>query len=132
MTSTPKTPAKVNEGLDGIIAGESAISTVGLGMGLNYRGYNIYDLAKHCIFEEVVHLLLFGKLPTQDELSALLSRMSKMRTVPEILKKMLELLPKTSNCMDVMRTISSILGILEPESKHGLSQQPITISSTSL
>ena len=85
-------------------------------MGLNYRGYNIYDLAKNCIFEEVVHLLLFEKLPTQAELEALMARMGRMRTLPEPLKKVLEALPKTSNCMDVMRTISSVLGILEPES----------------
>ena len=74
--------AKSNEGLDGIIAGDSAISTVGLGMGLNYRGYNIYDLAKHCIFEEVLHLLLYNKLPTKEELSSLQTRMSRMRGVP--------------------------------------------------
>ena len=42
--------------------------------------------------------------------------MSRMRGVPEVLRKVLEQLPKTSNCMDVMRTISSVLGILEPES----------------
>ena len=53
------------KGLAGIVAGDSAISTVGLGVGLNYRGYNIEDLAKNCIFEEVVHLLLFGTLPTK-------------------------------------------------------------------
>lgn len=39
-----------------------------------------------------------------------------MRGVPTILKKVLELLPKESNCMDIMRTISSVMGILEPES----------------
>ena len=51
MASKTQTPPKTGEGLEGIIAGESAISTVGLGLGLNYRGYNIMDLAKHCIFE---------------------------------------------------------------------------------
>jgi len=40
-----------------------------------------------------------------------------MRGVPTTLKKVLELLPKDSNCMDIMRTISSVMGILEPESK---------------
>lgn len=51
-------------------------------MGLNYRGYNIHDLAKHCTFEEVVHLLLFEKLPTREELDALKARMGRMRTLP--------------------------------------------------
>lgn len=58
-----------SKGLAGIVAGDSAISTVGLGVGLNYRGYNIEDLAKNCIFEEVAHLLLFGNLPTKAELA---------------------------------------------------------------
>jgi citrate synthase len=55
-------------GLAGVIAGESAISTVGLGVGLNYRGYSIEDLSENCIFEEVLHLLIFKHLPTQEEL----------------------------------------------------------------
>jgi 2-methylcitrate synthase len=57
-----KKPAQ-GSGLAGIIAGDSKISTVGIGMGLNYRGYDIIDLAKNCIFEEVAYLLLFEKLP---------------------------------------------------------------------
>ncbi len=36
-------PKKVDTGLAGLVAGTSAICTVGLGNGLNYRGYNIND-----------------------------------------------------------------------------------------
>jgi 2-methylcitrate synthase len=117
MTSKPNEAAKSNEGLDGIVAGESAISTVGIGLGLNYRGYNIVDLAKQCIFEEVIHLLLFGTLPTEQQLTALRERISKLRTLPLVLVRVLEALPRESNCMDVMRTISSVLGIVEPETE---------------
>ncbi len=35
----------MSKGLANIIAGESSISTVGLGTGLNYRGFNVSDLA---------------------------------------------------------------------------------------
>lgn len=52
-----------NSGLAGMVAGDSAISTVGIGLGLNYRGYDIIDLSKNCIFEEVAYLILFGSLP---------------------------------------------------------------------
>ena len=56
-------------GLAGITAGETAICTVGKeGLGLSYRGYDIYDLAEHATFEEVAYLLLYKKLPTQNEL----------------------------------------------------------------
>ena len=40
-------------GLAGVIAGETAIATVGKGHGLSYRGYDIYDLADNALFEEV-------------------------------------------------------------------------------
>ncbi len=40
------------------------------GNDLHYRGYDILDLARHCEFEEVAHLLIHGKLPNRDELQA--------------------------------------------------------------
>jgi 2-methylcitrate synthase len=58
-------------------------------MGLNYRGYSIEDLANNCIFEEVIHLLIFGKLPTKDQLEALRKRINSMRSLPENLRKIL-------------------------------------------
>jgi 2-methylcitrate synthase len=83
-----------------------------LGNGLNYRGYSIQDLAQNCIFEEVLYLLIFKKLPTADELAAVRKRIASMRGIPDSLKKILELIPANSNAMDVMRTISSLLGII--------------------
>ena len=35
---------------------------------LLYRGYNIHDLAEKSTFEEVIYLLLYGRLPAQQEL----------------------------------------------------------------
>ena len=69
-TSTPTPKTQDSKGLAGITAGDSKISTVGTGTGLNYRGYNIIDLAAHSTFEEVFYLLLFERLPLQDELTA--------------------------------------------------------------
>jgi 2-methylcitrate synthase len=63
-----------------------------------------------------MYLLLFGHLPTSEQLETIKARVASKRTLPEILKKVLELLPSNSNSMDVMRTISSMMGILEPES----------------
>ena len=53
-------------GLEGVIAGETAISTVT--GGLSYRGYSIEELARHGTFEEVAYLLLYGELPKPSEL----------------------------------------------------------------
>jgi 2-methylcitrate synthase len=67
MSTSEQKPKKKKEqdgkGLAGIVAGDSKICTVGAGLGLNYRGYNIDDLARHSTFEEVFYLLLFERLP---------------------------------------------------------------------
>jgi len=103
-------------GLAGVIAGESAIAMVGMaGKGLNYRGYSIDDLAAHATFEEVAYLLIYGQLPTRTELATYVNKLMGLRTLPEVLKKVLKLIPKTTHPMDVLRTGCSMLGTLEPE-----------------
>lgn len=104
-------------GLAGVVAGESAICTVGLGNGLNYRGYNIIDLCDKCsCFEEVAYLLMRGKLPSQSELTAYLTRLgSYKQAIPHELILVMEKLPRTAAAMDVARTACSLLGCLRPE-----------------
>src|SRR5438128_1271090 len=53
-------------GLEGVIAGETAISTVE--GGLRYRGYPVTELADRCTFDEVAYLLLYEELPSQKQL----------------------------------------------------------------
>jgi len=106
-------------GLEGIVVGDTAISTVGKeGHGLTYRGYSIDDLAKYASFEEVAYLLLYGKLPTAVELQAYLKKLASMRALPPALKTVLELMPASAQPMDVLRTGCSMLGTLEPESQQ--------------
>lgn len=103
-------------GLAGVVAGQSAIATVGLaGKGLNYRGYSIDDLAEHASFEEVAYLLHYGVLPTQTELSEYMTKLVGLRTLPESLKAVLRMIPKNTHPMDVLRTGCSFLGNIEPE-----------------
>lgn len=103
-------------GLEGVIAGETAISTVGKkGRGLTYRGYSISDLATHATFEEVAHLLIRGWLPARQELAAYRKRLISMRGLPLALQVLLEQLPATAHPMEVLRTGCSALGAMEPE-----------------
>lgn len=103
-------------GLRGQIAGKTALSTVGkTGSGLTYRGYDVKDLAAHCEFEEVAHLILKGELPNQAELAAYKQRLKAMRNLPQALKEVLERIPASAHPMDVMRTGCSMLGNLETE-----------------
>jgi 2-methylcitrate synthase len=111
--------AKIATGLAGVTAGETAISSVGKeGMGLNYRGYSIYELAEHASFEEVAYLLIRGKLPTQQQLKQYEKTLFSLRTLPEQVKVVLELTPANAQPMDVLRTGCSVLGTLEQESSE--------------
>lgn len=115
MAAPTEKVAKKVGGLAGISAGESAICTCGTGHGLNYRGYDIYDLAEHCEFEEVAYLLLKEKLPNKAELESFKKELIAARSLPKELKEVLKLLPKDAHPMDIMRTACSTLGCLERE-----------------
>src|SRR5215831_14350506 len=108
---------KKSGGLAGVVAGETAISTVGKeGVGLTYRGYAIEELAEKAVFEEVAFLLIHGHLPTRTELENYRKKLSSFRGLPAPLKTALEQLPAATHPMDVLRTGCSALGCLEPES----------------
>jgi 2-methylcitrate synthase len=103
-------------GLRGQVAGQTALCTVGLtGTGLTYCGYDISDLADNAQFEEVAYLLLQGKLPNQQELNTYKAKLKSLRSLPDVLKTVLESIPKDAHPMDVMRTGCSVLGNLETE-----------------
>ncbi len=105
-------------GLAGIVAADSAISTVGIeGRGLSYRGYAIEDLAAHAGFEEVAWLLLRGELPAPAELAKYRQKLRKMRQLPPVLSRVLREIPPGDSMMGILRTAVSVLGNLEPE--HG-------------
>lgn len=103
-------------GLAGVVAGKSSICSVGqAGVGLYYRGYSVKDLAGQACFEEVAYLLLYGELPSQDELTKYQHTLVNLRSLPDPLKTVLEQIPATASPMDVLRTGCSVLGTLEPE-----------------
>ena len=74
------------EGLAGIVAGDSAIATVGQdGVGLSYRGYSIDELAQHASFEEVAYLLIYGQLPSLEALTEYTAELVRLRYLPKAL-----------------------------------------------
>jgi len=103
-------------GLAGVVAGQTAISTVGKeGVGLTYRGYAIEDLAERATFEEVAWLLVKGELPNRMQLAQYRETLKRLRGLPSSLKLVLEQLSGSAHPMDVLRTGCSALGCLEPE-----------------
>jgi len=116
QVSAPAFKPKKSVALSGTPAGNTALCTVGhTGNDLHYRGYDIKDLARECEFEEVAHLLVHGKLPNRAELADYKTKLKGLRGLPTAVKQALELLPATTNAMDVLRTGVSVLGCIEPE-----------------
>jgi 2-methylcitrate synthase len=108
--------AKKSVALSGVVAGNTALCTVGLaGNDLHYRGYDILDIADICEFEEIAYLLIYEKFPNVRELASYKAKLRNWRELPAALRQALELLPRNSHPMDVLRTGVSVLGCLEPE-----------------
>ena len=100
-------------GLEGVIAGETAISTVT--GGLRYRGYPVTELAEKATFDEVAYLLLHGELPNAGQLSKFRQRIGQARKLPEELRPLQKSLPQSTPPMDALRTAVSILAHYDPE-----------------
>jgi 2-methylcitrate synthase len=119
-TAIPTIPFKPKKSvmLSGIVAGNTALCSVGRsGNDLHYLGYDILDLAAHCEFEEVAHLLVHGKLPTAVELASYKKKLQSLRGLPTPVLTALETLPAAAHPMDVLRTGVSALGCAMPENE---------------
>jgi 2-methylcitrate synthase len=107
---------KKSVALSGVIAGNSAVCTVGrTGNDLHYRGYDIVELALQSTFEEVAYLLVQGELPTQSALKDYKRKLKSLRGLPAQVKIVLEHIPASAHPMDVLRTGCSMLGNVLPE-----------------
>jgi 2-methylcitrate synthase/citrate synthase II len=100
-------------GLEGVIAGETAIATVS--GGLRYRGYPVTELAEKTCFEEVAYLLLYGDLPTAAQLTDFRNRLAAARSLPDPLLDLMKALPHDTTPMDALRSAVSILAHFDPE-----------------
>ena len=100
-------------GLEGVIAGETAICCVDQGQ-LLYRGYPIAELAEKCVFGEVAYLLLYGELPTQKQLDELRARLNEYHGLHPVVLQTLRGIPKDAPMMSVLRTCISLAGHFDP------------------
>ena len=123
--------AKKSVALSGVPAGNTALCAVG-GADLHYRGYSIKDLATHCQFEEVAHLLVHGQLPTQKQLDAYKAKLKGLRGLSPAVKTVLEQIPASAHAMDVLRTAFSALGAVTPEATSHTENEARNIADSML
>ena len=106
-------PEIYSPGLEGVIAGETAVSTVT--GGLRYRGYSVTELAAKRSFEDVAHLLLHGELPTAPQRAEFQKRLASAQRLPAQVSGFVKEAPKAAASMDVLRTAVSMLALHDPE-----------------
>ena len=108
---------KINRGLKNIYFERSSVSHIDGSKGeLSYRGYSIHDLASKSTFEEVSYLLIYGELPTVEQLSAFDLALKSARQLPQPVFDIIRAAQR-GHPMDVLRTAVSALAALEPASQ---------------
>ena len=83
---------------------------------LRYRGHAIEDLADKANFLEVSYLLIFGDLPTKQELEKFETNIRKYTLVNEEMKNIIDGFPKTAHPMGVLSSLTSALTAFNPKS----------------
>jgi citrate synthase len=97
-------------GLEGVIAAETDIGLVDGEKGyLIYRGYWAKDLAVKYSFEQVAHLLWYGKLPDDRELKLLQARLHEGRSLTASVCSLIKMLPSDLPMMNVLQSVIAAL-----------------------
>ncbi|MEM0441406.1 MAG: citrate synthase/methylcitrate synthase [Candidatus Caldarchaeum sp.] len=103
-------------GLEGVPAVESRICTIDVeNRRIIIRGKSLEKLAAEKSFEEVAHLLVYGRLPDSDELKQFMKKLAYDRNIPEPVVSALTALPSSTHPMDLLRTGVSALSAYDPE-----------------
>lgn len=102
--------ALVSIGLDGTIVAQTQLGQIdGTAGRLSYCGYSVQELAEGALWEEVLHLLWHGELPTPAQLSELQSTLAAERHLTAAELELVYALPKQGHALDALRAAISLL-----------------------
>lgn len=103
-------------GLQGVIGGITTISKITVEESrLEYRGYNVHDLASQGSFEETAYLLLKGNLPNAAELAEFNKVLDSERAIPKEVVDALKACAKGTHPMDMLKVAYSVLSGFDPD-----------------
>ncbi|MFQ5500723.1 MAG: citrate/2-methylcitrate synthase [Phycisphaerae bacterium] len=104
-------------GLEGAITNITQIGYVdGQAGELIYRGHSIQDLCEHSHYEETAYLLLFGALPTANQLEAFQAKLRDGGTLPKPIMDQIAAMPKDAHPMNVLQSVVAALACHDMES----------------
>ena len=90
---------------------------------LRYRGYSIEELAEKADFLEVAYLLIFGELPTKEELAQFHLDIKDKAIVDDDVRKIIDAFPKTAHPMGILSSLTSALTAFNPTSVNVASKE---------
>lgn len=90
---------------------------------LRYRGYPIEQIAEKSTYEEVSYLLLFGELPTPDQLRQWKEAVAAEMHVPDHLLRLIDAFPTTSNAMPMLMSAVGALSAVYPDARTTAHQE---------
>jgi citrate synthase len=106
------TVCEYKPGLEGIPAAQSSISYVDGQKGiLEYRGIRIEELASKSTFLETSYLLIWGELPTKEELDSFKKEIRYHRRIKYRIRDMMKCFPETGHPMDALQASAAALGL---------------------
>jgi citrate synthase len=106
------TVCEYKPGLENIPATQSSISYVDGQKGiLEYRGISVEDLAKSSSFVEVAYLLIWGELPTKEELAGFEHEIRYHRRLKYRIRDMMKCFPESGHPMDALQACAAALGL---------------------
>jgi citrate synthase len=102
---------RTDPGLEGVVAGRSAISWVGGETSdLVYRGFDVRELVPGVPYESVAHLLLHGEPPAADPSAEIVAALRAAQAPPTAIVAEVDALAPTLPPLEALRTILSLLG----------------------
>ena len=112
--------AEFHPGLAGVPAARSRVSYLDGTKGiLEYRGIPLATLAEKSTFLETAYLLLFGTLPTQDQLTQFSQDVTVHRRIKFRIRDLIKCLPEQGHPMDALQAAVAALGMFYPAKNVG-------------
>jgi citrate synthase len=82
---------------------------------LRYRGYPIEELAEKATFVETAYLLIFGELPTADQLASFRAQLTEHEFIHEDLRHHFQGFPPHAHPMAILSAMVNALGCYQPD-----------------
>ncbi|EID10048.1 type II citrate synthase [Mycobacterium xenopi RIVM700367] len=99
---------------------------------LRYRGYPIEQLAEKSTFIEVSYLLIYGELPTKEQLAAFTHQIQRHTMLHEDLKRFFDGFPRNAHPMPVLSSAVNALSAYYQDSLDPMDSDQVELSTIRL